>query len=503
MHADLHRARHHRPRRPALVAALGVVGVLAATPLAPAQCDTTIATWIAGNGSLLDPTNWSNQEIPGPDSTIVFDAFTPLTVTLPEQDLTVSRIVLRGGRVSLELDDADLTATSASPSCPALVVGGPGPAELRAPLAFPGSEILTVASAEIGTSDGPGRIRAQSLSTWEQFIVLDDLIVGSDSSGVIDGLPMVITDRLVIGRGGAGLVEGVVELLVSRELVVGDRTTGYLDAFSIQADELILGAQRGGLGEVTIDPNGAATIAGSVEVGSRGLGLLDVLGPMSIGGDLRLGVFAIGNDPGYFDRGNGLVHVAGTNTVLEVGGDLALGLLGHAHLDITTPARISVGGDVVSTVGSIVEGTDRGVTIRLAAPTGDAPTLSALGSVTMPELEVRLAAGFTPARGDTWTLIESESALEFLEGRSPAFPVLPAGLGWSVLDDGQRLVATVVEIPTASPDIDGDGTVGLGDLLIVLAAFGPCPDGDPCPADLDGSGDVSFLDLVQVLAAWS
>ncbi len=58
--------------------------------------------------------------------------------------------------------------------------------------------------------------------------------------------------------------------------------------------------------------------------------------------------------------------------------------------------------------------------------------------------------------------------------------------------------------PGDPADVDGDGTVGLDDLLAVLAAFGPCPGGgDPCPADVDGDGDVAFADLVAVLDAWS
>jgi hypothetical protein len=48
-------------------------------------------------------------------------------------------------------------------------------------------------------------------------------------------------------------------------------------------------------------------------------------------------------------------------------------------------------------------------------------------------------------------------------------------------------------------DLDGDGSVGPGDLSIILLDFGPC--GSPCPSDVDGngsvdSGDISFLLLL-------
>ncbi len=54
------------------------------------------------------------------------------------------------------------------------------------------------------------------------------------------------------------------------------------------------------------------------------------------------------------------------------------------------------------------------------------------------------------------------------------------------------------------PDITGDGTVGVEDLLALLAAWGGCPPPCPptCPADLDRDCAVSVVDLLQLLAAW-
>jgi hypothetical protein len=51
-----------------------------------------------------------------------------------------------------------------------------------------------------------------------------------------------------------------------------------------------------------------------------------------------------------------------------------------------------------------------------------------------------------------------------------------------------------------TPDLDRDGTVGFGDLLEILAAFGPCD--DFCPGDLDLDGMVGFSDILELLAAW-
>ena len=51
-------------------------------------------------------------------------------------------------------------------------------------------------------------------------------------------------------------------------------------------------------------------------------------------------------------------------------------------------------------------------------------------------------------------------------------------------------------------DLDGDGTIGFGDLQAMLAQWGPCPVDPPCLGDLDGDGTVTFNDLLILLAAW-
>lgn len=61
---------------------------------------------------------------------------------------------------------------------------------------------------------------------------------------------------------------------------------------------------------------------------------------------------------------------------------------------------------------------------------------------------------------------------------------------------------TAVLVPAA--DLDGNGSVGTADLLLLLAAWGPCDDPCPplCPADLDGDCLVGTADLLGLLADW-
>ncbi len=49
-------------------------------------------------------------------------------------------------------------------------------------------------------------------------------------------------------------------------------------------------------------------------------------------------------------------------------------------------------------------------------------------------------------------------------------------------------------------DINGDGQVGIFDLLDLLGSWGECPGApDPCDADLDADGTVGVLDLLLLL----
>ena len=64
---------------------------------------------------------------------------------------------------------------------------------------------------------------------------------------------------------------------------------------------------------------------------------------------------------------------------------------------------------------------------------------------------------------------------------------------WFVADVG-------VDAPPPCPaDLDGDGTIAVPDLLLLLAVWGLDPGGPP---DFDGDGAVAVPDLLLLLAAW-
>lgn len=76
--------------------------------------------------------------------------------------------------------------------------------------------------------------------------------------------------------------------------------------------------------------------------------------------------------------------------------------------------------------------------------------------------------------------------------------------GWGSHDGlEEAFLANLTPSATGCPaDINGDGLIGLNDLLAVLGAMGPCPDCDQCIADLDGDCDVDSSDLSALLALW-
>lgn len=76
----------------------------------------------------------------------------------------------------------------------------------------------------------------------------------------------------------------------------------------------------------------------------------------------------------------------------------------------------------------------------------------------------------------------------------------PTGAPEPIEIDAFADVSAVAEQPG---DVDGDGDVDFTDLVLLLAAWGPCPTPPaPCPADFDGNGSVDFQDLLVLLANW-
>lgn len=79
-------------------------------------------------------------------------------------------------------------------------------------------------------------------------------------------------------------------------------------------------------------------------------------------------------------------------------------------------------------------------------------------------------------------------------------PVPPASYAVDFIDGPPATGPAVIEIFITPGDINLDGVVDVLDLLLLLAAWGPCPQ---CPEDLNGDGLVDVQDLLILLANWT
>ncbi|MHC4414772.1 MAG: hypothetical protein ACYS0G_05765 [Planctomycetota bacterium] len=142
----------------------------------------------------------------------------------------------------------------------------------------------------------------------------------------------------------------------------------------------------------------------------------------------------------------------------------------------------------------------------------DAPTLYASGNFTM--------AGNNPANGiarwngTSWSPLGEGVggeqpyvvALGVFDDGSEEGPALYAGGTFTFAGglSSQRIAKWVGCAGAVFGDLDGDGVVGIADLLELLASWGLCPGPpDPCPADLDGDGFVGVNDLDLLLDNWT
>jgi len=66
-------------------------------------------------------------------------------------------------------------------------------------------------------------------------------------------------------------------------------------------------------------------------------------------------------------------------------------------------------------------------------------------------------------------------------------------------DAAQLDLSVQINTDSNPADIDGDGAVGVSDLLALLAAWGTC---DDCPEDINDDGFVNVADLLDLLGAW-
>lgn len=302
----------------------------------------------------------------------------------------------------------------------------------------------------------------------------------------------------------------------------------YTEAVDIVYRYNRFGALRpGALGNNLKDRSAGLVVAYNwIEDGNRQLDLVEAYDRLLINGDpryRRTDVF-----------GNVLIESdgEGNSQVIHYGGDngnpdtYRKGTLHLHHNTIlstrsgnTTLARLSTADETAEVRNNVVHVTAPGD--RLAMLNGDGTMLLAHNWLT---------AGWVDAHGTAGTVIEGAGQLV---GAAPGFRDLaaqdfvplpgsplvntagPPHPDTETLDRSYQFHRRSQPRPALDgtldrgafesrepADLDGDGEVGLGDLLALLADWGPCPLPPASCADVDGDGAIGIADLLELLAAW-
>lgn len=77
-----------------------------------------------------------------------------------------------------------------------------------------------------------------------------------------------------------------------------------------------------------------------------------------------------------------------------------------------------------------------------------------------------------------------------------------AGTGVNPQGNLEAYKVLLPDVATPLGDLNGDGVVDVSDLLLLLAAWGPCPPEESCDADLNNDGSVDVSDLLLLLGNW-
>ena len=93
-------------------------------------------------------------------------------------------------------------------------------------------------------------------------------------------------------------------------------------------------------------------------------------------------------------------------------------------------------------------------------------------------------------------------AVEYIIDSPTMFQDVKYLTAWTQKDDLSRVALTnpVWLQSAAAGDVDGSGSVGVNDLLVILDSWGDCLG---CPADTDGDGFVGVDDLLAVIGQWA
>jgi T5SS/PEP-CTERM-associated repeat protein len=398
---------------------------------------------------------------------------------------------------------------------------------------------VTTGSCVLGVQPGSAGEIALSDPTMT-LTVIEILEVGAGGQGIlsIGGNASVTSGSAVVAAASAAIGGVALDGANSSWTIAGPMSVGQggLGTVTVSGDAdltsggAIIGQQLDATGDLTVTGFGSSwTVNGPLDVGYFGNGNLTICdgGAVFVYGDfVTLGTWT---DVFGETGGVGNVTVCGPASLWYVDGDLYVGFLWQGTLEVTDGGTVAAGSISVSGsselagAGTIHGPTTCSGTVRVGDPVGTLvvdgsfssygemlidlvgpgtfDVLSVTGSAGVGgALTVTLLDGYVPQSGDSFEIINAGSLSGAFD--PVTLPELPPPLGWDVMYDYDADTVTL-HVPLLG-DLDGDGSVGVLDLLLLLGAWGPCP--EPCPpfcaADLDADCAVGVTDILVLLASW-
>ncbi|MCH7846880.1 MAG: hypothetical protein IIB53_00830 [Planctomycetes bacterium] len=322
---------------------------------------------------------------------------------------------------------------------------------------------------------------------------------GESSLLVADGATLEVNSAQVSGRADA-IITGDKSSLLSGDIGVGgasDEASLLIEqGATVECRDLDIGGSGpNNLGLVQIrDPDSGLHINRTLRIGvlgqpeAPGTGVLTIESGITVNCLKYAFVGAQANGPGQ-------LNLLGAGTRLIVVLDFAAGGQAPAEINLLDGGGLSVLGNYAqsSSTTLAIELVSSAVTQGLEHI--DINGLAQLAGT----LNVTLQGEFDPPVDTAFDIITAASIKGVFD--DVMLPTTPSGLGFELvyLPDRVRLVVVGLSLPG---DLDGDGTVGVKDLLILLGNWGPCADCTDCVADLDGDCIVGVKDLLILLGNW-
>ncbi len=436
------------------------------------------------DGVYGDPAAWLDGDVlgvPTADDTVIFETSSFVQFTA---DHAAQRLRNPGGSVVFDLADHTMELAFVDPFFPAAVVGeGVGALEII-------HGTLVSGGIHVG-SPGQGQLLVEGSGA---ALLGQELQLGPDGGlGLLEvsGGAAVDVDALRVINGQATLSGGATTLttiVLTIGALVGEGELILQDGVQVTAMDTHIGAN--GTGELIASGSGTVFSTHNVYLGS----LHSLKHPNDdrvVAGDGARVEVAM-----YCLVADGTVSVVGAGSLLSVKVGFRLG--GDSIPPEAAAISVASGGRIEA---GWVEGSlsppYSPVEVILAPnayrtqPAIDAGILAAQLSIEVAPLP------YTPDPGEYFGLVSADQ----IDQVDLTLPPLSDERFWRVLTetDGPGQMLAIQVGPTGDADLDG--TVGIRDLLQVLADWGPCAEAG-CLSDLDVDGEISITDVYMVLDDW-